>query len=103
MYAEHFKLYKYIKFNTSVLNISILPDKKWKIKYITKSEGIEKEETFDYVMVCTGHHHKPQLPKYKGMDVFAGQQLHSHFYRRYFLATFTGYCLTIKFLFFFTY
>ncbi|CAJ0889598.1 12475_t:CDS:2 [Entrophospora sp. SA101] len=82
MYAEHFKLHKYIKFDTSVLNVSLLPDKKWNIKYIAKGEGVEKEEIFDYVMVCTGHHHKYKLPKYKGMDIFAGQQLHSHFYRR---------------------
>ncbi|CAJ0851438.1 20110_t:CDS:2, partial [Entrophospora sp. SA101] len=81
LYA-HLKLHKYIKFDTSVLNVSLLPDKKWNIKYIAKGEGVEKEEIFDYVMVCTGHHHKYKLPKYKGMDIFAGQQLHSHFYRR---------------------
>ncbi|CAG8483807.1 5455_t:CDS:2 [Diversispora eburnea] len=81
--------------NTKVLNVSILDDKRWKIKYITQDQNNiknnkhnknkitpneEKEEIFDYVMVCSGHHNLPQLPKFKGMGKFKGEQVHSRFY-----------------------
>ncbi|CAG8438387.1 9832_t:CDS:2 [Acaulospora morrowiae] len=84
MYAEHFNLLAHIKFNTTVINVSILPDKRWRVRYVTRGEGNdeEKEDIFDYVMVCAGHHRFHRWPKYKGMDVFKGEQIHSHFYRR---------------------
>jgi cation diffusion facilitator CzcD-associated flavoprotein CzcO len=40
-----------------------------------------KEEIFDYVMVCTGHHWKPRMPDFKGMNTFPGRVIHSHSYR----------------------
>ncbi|CAG8809548.1 30953_t:CDS:2, partial [Racocetra persica] len=80
MYAERFQLIPHIKFNTTVVNASILPDQRWKVRYVTKG-GEEAESVFDYVMVCTGHHRYPRMPKFQGMDQFKGIQIHSHFYR----------------------
>ncbi|CAG8826842.1 17127_t:CDS:2, partial [Racocetra persica] len=81
----NFKLRPYIKFRTTVVRVSYLPDHRWKVKYATsvnKDQTSEHEEIFDFVMVCNGHHRKQRWPKYKGMDEFKGEQTHSHFYRR---------------------
>ncbi|KAJ3107724.1 hypothetical protein HDU97_003394 [Phlyctochytrium planicorne] len=40
-----------------------------------------KAETFDYVIVATGHHWKPRLPDFDGMEKFRGGMMHSHSYR----------------------
>ncbi|CAG8791770.1 3800_t:CDS:2, partial [Racocetra persica] len=52
------------------------------VKYIIQRENEEKEEIFDFVMVCSGHHHKARWPEYKGMDLFKGKQIHAHQYKR---------------------
>ncbi|KAF0385868.1 dimethylaniline monooxygenase N-oxide-forming 5-like [Gigaspora margarita] len=49
MYAEKFQLIPHIKFNTTVLNLTILPDKRWNVRCVTKGEE-ETEQVFDYVM-----------------------------------------------------
>ena len=40
------------------------------------------ESRQDGVMVCTGHHTQPQVPKFKDQDKFKGQILHTHSYKR---------------------
>jgi dimethylaniline monooxygenase (N-oxide forming) len=45
-----------------------------------KKLGIKKY-VFDYVMVATGHHWKPRLPDYPGVELYQGKMLHSHSYR----------------------
>ncbi|KAF0549289.1 dimethylaniline monooxygenase N-oxide-forming 5-like [Gigaspora margarita] len=82
MYTEKFNLLPHIKFNTTVLKVSILPDKRWKVKYIIQCEREEKEEIFDFVIVCSGLIRKPRWPEYKGMNLFKGEQMHSHKYKR---------------------
>lgn len=37
---------------------------------------------FDYVFVCNGHYSKPFIPEFPGREIFNGNQMHSHDYRR---------------------
>ncbi|CAG8465517.1 7406_t:CDS:2 [Gigaspora margarita] len=66
-------IYKGVLTNTS---------KEMVVKYIIQSKNQEKEEIFDFVMVCSGHHSKPKWPEFKGMNFFKGEQLHSYKYKR---------------------
>ena len=43
--------------------------------------GEESTETFDAVMVCTGHHAEKRVPSFPGLADFKGEVLHSHDYR----------------------
>ncbi|KAI8917961.1 flavin-binding monooxygenase-like-domain-containing protein [Entophlyctis helioformis] len=45
------------------------------------SQVKSKREVFDFVIVCTGHHWKPRLPDFEGIEHFQGTMLHSHLYR----------------------
>jgi hypothetical protein len=73
-YAEHFKLYPYIKFNTSVEKAEKLADERWQLRL---SNG--EVEVFDYLVVANGHHNKPRHPNYPGQ--FEGDYLHAHDYK----------------------
>jgi hypothetical protein len=56
---------------------SLLGDNKSLLAPVIKS----KAETFDFVIVATGHHWKPKLPDFPGVDKFKGGMMHSHSYR----------------------
>ena len=43
--------------------------------------GEESLETFDAVLVCTGHHAEKHEPTFSGLADFKGEVLHSHDYR----------------------
>ena len=46
-----------------------------------KSSTRTRSYTFDGIMIATGHHWKPRLPDYPGVELFQGKMLHSHSYR----------------------
>ncbi|KAL6782862.1 hypothetical protein ACKKBG_A08405 [Auxenochlorella protothecoides x Auxenochlorella symbiontica] len=41
----------------------------------------ERQETFDAVVVCSGHFSQPKVPQLPGVESFPGQLFHSHNYR----------------------
>lgn len=38
-------------------------------------------EIFDRIFICNGHYTKPEYPCIEGMNVYRGNQIHSHLYR----------------------
>ncbi|XP_075257516.1 trimethylamine monooxygenase-like [Convolutriloba macropyga] len=77
-YADKFDLHKYITFSTWVDNVSY--DKKlskFQVKTINLPTKEESEETFDYVIVASGHFNYPNYVSYPGQDTFPGLIIHS--------------------------
>ena len=73
-YAQHFDCVKHIKFNHEIEEISRVSNK-WKISLIDHSNSSTtlKNEFFDIVMICTGHHGRPFVPKFAGQNNFKGK------------------------------
>ena len=86
IYAEHFDLVKFIRFQSIVLEISRTTDHRetgqWRVCYKDDNENVS-ESIFDGVMICNGHLSKPFLPAFKGLSSFQGRKLHSHAYKSY--------------------
>jgi cation diffusion facilitator CzcD-associated flavoprotein CzcO len=77
-YAAHFGLAPYIGLKTRVTRADHLSDGRWSVS-LDGPDG-PRSETFDYVLVCSGHHRQPFTPPYPGR--FSGEVLHSASYRR---------------------
>ncbi|XP_047994726.1 senecionine N-oxygenase-like isoform X1 [Leguminivora glycinivorella] len=78
--AEHFDLEKHIKFLHLVVSVKRI-DNVWKVKHKHVITGEEFNEDYDYVLIGTGHHSKPNRPVIKGEEKFKGTIIHSHDYR----------------------
>ena len=77
-YAEHFGLEKHIRFHTRLDRATPEGDGRWRLA-LTTPEG-PVEEIVDRLIVCSGHHWKPNWPDYPG--TFDGELSHAHDYRR---------------------
>ncbi|KAK1897179.1 Dimethylaniline monooxygenase [N-oxide-forming] 5 [Dissostichus eleginoides] len=86
MYADHFQLTKYIRFNTKVLQVRQRSDfahsGQWDVETENK-DGKTEKHIFDAVMICIGHHCHPNLPlhDFPGIDTFEGTYFHSRDYK----------------------
>ncbi|XP_065369570.1 senecionine N-oxygenase [Calliphora vicina] len=81
LYADHFKLRNYIKFEHEVIRVKPRLNKEWEIHVLNHKTNVLSIEYFDRIFVCNGHYTKPQYPDIPGMDIYRGLQLHSHLYR----------------------
>jgi cation diffusion facilitator CzcD-associated flavoprotein CzcO len=77
-YASHFGVKKFVRLATRVVRAELLPDHRWRVA-TTGANGAH-EESFDYLIICTGHHREPFRPEYPGQ--FSGEVLHSTEYKR---------------------
>uniref|UniRef100_A0A3Q0RCC7 Flavin-containing monooxygenase n=1 Tax=Amphilophus citrinellus TaxID=61819 RepID=A0A3Q0RCC7_AMPCI len=86
MYADHFKLLKHIRFQTSVKSVRQTPDYsrtgRWEVVTENK-DGQEEKHVFDAVICCSGHYTYPNLPlkDFPGIETFEGKYLHSWDYK----------------------
>ncbi|XP_071155178.1 flavin-containing monooxygenase 5-like isoform X1 [Mytilus edulis] len=85
LYADKFNLRKYIRFETEVLSVSKHADfaqsGQWVIKLKDKKSTKVREDIFDAVIVCSGHHAEKNVPDFPGLSNFKGKVIHSHDYR----------------------
>ncbi|KFM68828.1 Dimethylaniline monooxygenase [N-oxide-forming] 5, partial [Stegodyphus mimosarum] len=82
MYAEKFGLLDKIRYYQEVTKVEQAPDYEETGRWILKAENTNDktitEETFDGVMICTGHHGYPHIPKFPGQEDFKGKIIHTH-------------------------
>lgn len=87
MYAKEFGLMEHINFNTEVVSCDPCSDHdvtgRWTVRVKDVNNNDIREEIFDGVMVCIGHHAIPNFKKeaFAGLDDFQGEYMHSHDYR----------------------
>lgn len=73
---------KRIRFNTAVQHVSF-DEKDQQFTVSTKDLVADREhtETFDHVVVASGHFSTPNVPEFEGFDTFPGRILHAHDFR----------------------
>jgi len=76
-YAERFGLLPHIRLNTRVVAAERGADGRWAVT--SEGAGERRTETFDHLLVASGHHSDPRMPDYPG--AFSGETLHSHAYK----------------------
>ena len=76
-FAEHTGIHERIRFNSTVSSVEPMADSPGRGWLVRLEDGTE--ETFDVVVVSTGHQGRPAHPEWAGE--FAGSYLHSHAYR----------------------
>jgi dimethylaniline monooxygenase (N-oxide forming) len=79
-YSEEFGVTKTIAFDTTVKRVSKESTGKYKVQVVRA--GVEREETFDAVAVCSGLHNVPFVPTWPGIESFSGETIHSSQYKR---------------------
>ncbi|KAK0395937.1 hypothetical protein QR680_001497 [Steinernema hermaphroditum] len=85
-YTEHHGLREYINFGTTVVSIwrseDYTENGQWVVTYKTNNAPTERTETFDGVLICTGHHSQPWRPlPMRNEKLFQGRIMHSSEYR----------------------
>uniref|UniRef100_A0A182QBZ2 Flavin-containing monooxygenase n=1 Tax=Anopheles farauti TaxID=69004 RepID=A0A182QBZ2_9DIPT len=81
LYAVRYGIEKHIKFEHNVLQVLPAADGRWIVEVENLVENVKQQYSFDFLLVCNGHYHTPNVPDLQGNNIFQGQQLHSHDYR----------------------
>ena len=72
----------YIRFNTAVRQISYdAASQQFSVTVQDYSQDAQYSETFDYVVVASGHFSTPNVPFFPGFETFGGRVLHAHDFR----------------------
>ncbi|XP_076957145.1 putative flavin-containing monooxygenase 1 [Bidens hawaiensis] len=90
-YATHFDLFKFIKFNSRVIEIRLANDQPekpvWEVAVQTNGSGDIQWYGFEFIVMCMGKYGDvPVIPKFgknKGPEVFEGKVMHSQEYSKH--------------------
>lgn len=80
--VEKANVRQYVRFNTAVSYVSF--DDATQLFLVTVHDYADERtysETFDYVVVASGHFSTPRIPEYPGFEKFGGRILHAHDFR----------------------
>jgi dimethylaniline monooxygenase (N-oxide forming) len=86
-YVEEKHLASHIKLSTTVRSITpVAKDPttgkwSWEVTVERAGDGEMVTEVYDAIIVCTGHHSKPNIPDFPGAEDFKGDIIHSHAYK----------------------
>jgi len=74
-YANHFGVREKIRFNTEVRKVARVDESGQRLAVTTWAIGMDEEETaeYDFISVCNGVFHVPNIPAIEGMDEFDGR------------------------------
>lgn len=82
LYAEHFDLLRYIQYSSKVIKVEMEPNYqstgRWIVTVQNLKQGTTFTQTYDGVMVCSGHHTFPYRPEFEGLEDFQGKVIHTH-------------------------
>ena len=71
-----------IRFNTAVRDVRFDAESQtFSVTAQNYAEDLTYSETFDYVVVASGHFSTPNVPSFPGFESFAGRILHAHDFR----------------------
>ena len=70
-----------IRFNHAVRGVSLSPSGQFTVTAHDYGAEASVAETFDWVVVATGHFSTPNMPHYPGYETFGGTLLHAHDFR----------------------
>ncbi|VEG51880.1 flavin-containing monooxygenase FMO [Mycolicibacterium aurum] len=82
--AKKSNVRQFIQFDTAVRNVSFDDTTQTfavAVESCDSGESTLRTESFDHVIVATGHFSTPNVPEYPGFESFPGRILHSHDFR----------------------
>ena len=82
-FVDHFGFRDRIRFRTEVTRAEPTAGGGWDVTVRQRDSGAERTRRYSAVLVANGHHWDPRYPEppFPGADIFAGKQIHSHYYR----------------------
>ncbi|KAF6152409.1 hypothetical protein GIB67_038032 [Kingdonia uniflora] len=82
-FAGEFGVTELIRFETEVVRAGLVEEGKWEVRSTRRGGALvdDVNEVYDGVVVCNGHYTEPNVADIPGIDVWPGQQIHSHNYR----------------------
>lgn len=80
-YAEKFQLFDHIQLEHKCDSVQQLDNKKWRLKITSLKTNETTIQTFNFLIVATGLHTKPRVPRYDTIDKFKGIIMHSSKFR----------------------